>query len=95
MTLSIRPATPADLPLIAQFIRDLADYEKLADEVRFDEAKLGANLFGPRPHAEVVIAAAQFIKEWRSFEPGAKRKLREHPDPEVQAWAKKSIRGRN
>ena len=47
------------------------------------------------PHAEVVIAAAQFIKDWRSFEPGAKRKLREHPDPEVQAWAKKSIRGRN
>ena len=55
MTLSIRPATPADLPLIAQFIRDLADYEKLAHEVRFDEAKLGAKLFGPRPYAEVII----------------------------------------
>ena len=55
VTLSIRPATPADLPLIAQFIRDLADYEKLAHEVRFDEEKLGANLFGPRPYAEVVI----------------------------------------
>ncbi|KTE17287.1 GNAT family N-acetyltransferase [Sphingopyxis sp. H115] len=55
MTLSIRPATPADLPLIAEFIRDLAAYEQLAHEVRFDEAKLGANLFGPRPYAEVVI----------------------------------------
>jgi len=55
VTLSIRPATPADLPLIAQFIRDLADYEKLAHEVRFDEAKLGEKLFGPRPYAEVVI----------------------------------------
>ncbi|WP_374523723.1 N-acetyltransferase family protein [Sphingopyxis sp.] len=55
MTLSIRPATPADLPLIAQFIRDLADYEKLAHEVRFDEAKLGEKLFGQRPYAEVVI----------------------------------------
>lgn len=55
MTLAIRPATPADLPLIAQFIRDLADYEKLAHEVRFDEAKLGAKLFGPRPYAEVLI----------------------------------------
>ena len=55
MTLSIRPATSADLPLIAQFIRDLADYEKLAHEVRFDEAKLGEKLFGPRPYAEVVI----------------------------------------
>ena len=55
MTLAIRPATPADLPLIAQFIRDLADYEKLAHEVRFDEAKLGEKLFGPRPYAEVLI----------------------------------------
>ena len=55
MTLSIRPATPADLPLIAQFIRDLADYEKLADEVRFDEATLGDRLFGSRPYAEVLI----------------------------------------
>ena len=55
MTLAIRSATPADLPLIAQFIRDLADYEKLAHDVRFDEAKLGANLFGPRPYAEVLI----------------------------------------
>ncbi|MFN7029366.1 MAG: GNAT family N-acetyltransferase [Sphingopyxis sp.] len=55
MTLTIRPATPADLPLIAQFIRDLADYEKLAHEVRFDEAKLGEKLFAPRPYAEVVI----------------------------------------
>lgn len=55
MTLSIRPATSADLPLIAQFIHDLADYEKLAHEVRFDEAKLGEKLFGERPYAEVVI----------------------------------------
>ena len=55
MTVSIRPATPADLPLIAQFIRDLAAYEKLSHEVRFDEAKLGEKLFGPRPYAEVLI----------------------------------------
>ncbi|HMO77406.1 MAG TPA: GNAT family N-acetyltransferase [Sphingopyxis sp.] len=55
MTLAIRPAAPADLPLIAQFIRDLAAYEKLAHEVRFDEAALGEKLFGPRPYAEVVI----------------------------------------
>lgn len=55
MTLSIRPATPADLPLIAQLIRDLADYEKLLHEVRFDEAVLEQKLFGARPYAEVVI----------------------------------------
>ncbi|MFZ5744744.1 MAG: GNAT family N-acetyltransferase [Pseudomonadota bacterium] len=55
MTISIRPATPADLPLIAQLIRDLAEYEKLAHEVRFDEAVMGEKLFGARPYAEVVI----------------------------------------
>ena len=55
MTISIRPATSADLPLIAQLIRDLADYEKLLHEVRFDEAVLGQKLFGNRPYAEVVI----------------------------------------
>lgn len=76
MTLSIRSATPADLPLIAQFIRDLADYEKLAHEVRFDEAALGEKLFGPRPYAEVVIGeidgAAQgfalFFHNFSTFE---------------------------
>ncbi len=55
MTIAIRPAAAADLPLIAQLIRDLAEYEKLAHEVRFDEAVLEAKLFGPRPYAEVVI----------------------------------------
>lgn len=55
MTLAIRPATPADLSLIARLIRDLAEYEKLAHEVRFDEAVLGEKLFGARPYAEVVI----------------------------------------
>ena len=59
MTLTIRPATAADLPLIAQLIRDLADYERLADEVRFDEAVLGEKLFGQNgghgPYAEVLI----------------------------------------
>ena len=59
MTLTIRPATAADLPLIAQLIRDLADYERLASEVRFDEAVLGDKLFGQNggrgPYAEVLI----------------------------------------
>ena len=55
MTLSIRSATRADLALIARFIRDLADYERLAHEVRFEEAVLGERLFGPRPYAEVLI----------------------------------------
>ena len=76
MTIAIRPATPADLPLIAQLIRDLADYEKLLHEVRFDEAVLGQKLFGARPYAEVVIGeidgAAQgfalFFHNFSTFE---------------------------
>jgi GNAT superfamily N-acetyltransferase len=55
MTLSVRPASSTDLPLIAQFIRDLAAYEKLSHAVRFDEAVLGERLFGARPYAEVLI----------------------------------------
>lgn len=55
MTLSIRSATRDDMPLIAQFIRDLAEYERLSHEVRFDETVLAERLFGPRPYAEVLI----------------------------------------
>jgi GNAT superfamily N-acetyltransferase len=63
MTLSIRPATRADLSLIARFIRDLADYERLAHEVRFDEAELGERLFGARPYAEVLIGEVDGVAE--------------------------------
>lgn len=55
MSLEIREANRDDLALIAQFIRELADYERLTDEVRFDEAVLGERLFGARPYAEVLI----------------------------------------
>jgi GNAT superfamily N-acetyltransferase len=59
VTLSIRAATSADLPLIAELIRALADYEELAHEVRFDAAVLGEKLFGQNnghePYAEVII----------------------------------------
>ena len=55
MALSIRPATRDDLPLIASLIRELADYEKLAHEVRFEAAMLAEHLFGARPMAEVII----------------------------------------
>ncbi len=55
MTISLRVATRDDIALIAQFIRALADYEKLLDEVRLDEGVLAEKLFGPRPYAEVLI----------------------------------------
>jgi GNAT superfamily N-acetyltransferase len=52
----IRPAVPADLPTIAQLIRELADYEKLSHAVDFDEGELARHLFGPRPYAQALIA---------------------------------------
>ncbi len=58
MTVSVRAATRADLPLIADLIRDLAAYEKLSDAVRFDIGLLETHLFGSRPMAEVVIGEA-------------------------------------
>ena len=63
MSLSIRAATPADLSLIGQFIRDLAEYEKLAHAVRFDEAVMAQKLFGPRPYAEVLIGEIDAVPE--------------------------------
>ncbi|MAT53122.1 MAG: GNAT family N-acetyltransferase [Saprospirales bacterium] len=52
---SIRPATIDDVPLILQFIKDLADYEKLSDMVVATEELLRETLFGERTVAEVVI----------------------------------------
>lgn len=52
----IRVAEPGDIDTILQFIRDLADYEKLAHAVKADSDTLARYLFGPRPMAEVLIA---------------------------------------
>jgi GNAT superfamily N-acetyltransferase len=52
----IRQAVAADLPLIAQLIGELAEYEKLAHAVDFSEVELRQHLFGPRPYAEALIA---------------------------------------
>lgn len=63
MSLSIRSATRADVSLIGQFIRDLAEYERLADAVRFDEAVMAEKLFGPRPYAEVLIGEIEGVAQ--------------------------------
>ncbi|HKS58399.1 MAG TPA: GNAT family N-acetyltransferase [Steroidobacteraceae bacterium] len=56
MTIRIDPATPADVPMILQLIRELAEFERLLHEVQATEQQLTEQLFGPRPSAEVVIA---------------------------------------
>jgi GNAT superfamily N-acetyltransferase len=50
-------ATESDVPLIYEFIRELAAYERLAHEVVATEDRLRATLFGEHPAAEVVIAS--------------------------------------
>ena len=55
--ISIRPATATDVPLILQFIRELADYEHLTHEVTATEEKLRTTLFGARPFAEALIGS--------------------------------------
>ena len=52
----IREATEADVPLILQFIHDLAEYERLADRVVATEEMLRRTLFGSPRFAEVLIA---------------------------------------
>lgn len=56
MSTTLRAATREDVGLILGFIRDLAEYERLLDQVIADEAALTAALFGERAQAEVVIA---------------------------------------
>jgi len=56
--LSIRPANVEDVALIAQLIRELAEYERLADAAVASEAGLREQLFGSHPAAEVLIAEA-------------------------------------
>lgn len=53
--LSIRAATPADVPLVLGLIRELAEYERLSHQVAATEEMLGKRLFGERPVAEALI----------------------------------------
>ena len=51
----LRNATESDVPLVLSFIRDLAEYEKLSDEVVATEDQIRAALFGDRKVAEVIF----------------------------------------
>jgi GNAT superfamily N-acetyltransferase len=55
-SLNLRPATPADVPQILQFIRDLATYEREPDAVRATEADLLRDGFGPTKRFDCIIA---------------------------------------
>jgi len=58
MSLVLRPAVAADVPVILAFIRGLAAYERLLHEVEATEERLRATLFPAdgRPAAECLLA---------------------------------------
>lgn len=54
--LRIREATQEDVPLILNFIRELAEYEQALDRVSATEEILRATLFGLKRYADALIA---------------------------------------
>ena len=54
--LKIRPATPADATTIADLVRELAEYEKLAQEAKARPADFARELESPNPVIHVLIA---------------------------------------
>ncbi len=56
MSVLVRAAVREDIDVVIGFIRALADYERLADEVHLDRDVLDVHLFGAKPMAEVQIA---------------------------------------
>ena len=56
MSITVRAAEPGDVATILRFVRELAEYERAADQVVATEALLGEALFGLAPAAEAVIA---------------------------------------
>lgn len=56
MSFLIRPAQSQDIPLILEFIKELAEYEKLSHEVVTDEATLKESFFG-QPNAPKCLLA--------------------------------------
>lgn len=60
---TLRPAVPADIPLIIELITELADYERLVHEVKADAQRMHEHLFGPRPYAEVLIGEVDGVAQ--------------------------------
>lgn len=57
--MQIRPATPADVPIIYELICALAEYEQLSHLVTGSVAELQQHLFGPEAVAMVLLAEVE------------------------------------
>jgi GNAT superfamily N-acetyltransferase len=56
--MSVRPIRPDDVPAAVGLVRELAEYEKAAHEVRLTEEQLTAALFGEAPKLFGHVAVA-------------------------------------
>lgn len=54
--LILRKAVEKDIPIILVFIKALAAYERMSDEVRATEESLKKTLFDEKSYAEVILA---------------------------------------
>jgi len=74
-SIEIRSAVASDAATILSFIRELAEYERLAHEVVATEDAIASTLFGEAPTAEVLIATldgapvgfALFFRSYSTF----------------------------
>ena len=55
----IKTATPGEVGLVLAFIKGLAEYEQMADEVAATEDDLQETLFGPEAVAKAIIGYSQ------------------------------------
>ncbi|WP_406657091.1 GNAT family N-acetyltransferase [Methanolobus sp. ZRKC2] len=58
LKISIRQTDEKDVPLILEFIRLIAEFEHLSDNVMASEDSIRVAFFGPRPYAEAAVAEA-------------------------------------
>lgn len=71
--LTIRPAHPADVPTLLQFVRELAAYERALEEVSATEADLLRDGFALTPegaHLPTPVRFRALLAEWRE-KPGS------------------------
>ena len=54
----VRTARPEDVPSLVSLVRELATYERAADQVRIDVVALNAALFTTNPKAHCLVVDA-------------------------------------
>ena len=72
----VRPVTPADVPTLVRFIRELAEYEREPDAVKVSEQQLHDALFTATPHlfghvvtnADGVVGMALWFLNYSTWE---------------------------